>query len=50
MNDVIGFVRQVTQDFLAPDYASTGQNGCPFGVELNAKIEAVDSKMDPVET
>jgi hypothetical protein len=50
MNDVRGSVRQVIQDFLAPELRQHRAELVSIRVELNAKIEAVDSKIDAVES
>ena len=43
MNDVIGSVRQVIQDFLAPELRQHRAELVSIRGELSAKIEAVES-------
>ena len=50
MNDVIGSVRQVIQDFLAPELRQHRAELVSIRGELSAKIEAVESKIGAVET
>jgi hypothetical protein len=50
MNDVIGSVRQVIQDFLAPELRQHRAELVSIRGELAAKIEAVESKIGAVET
>ena len=50
MNEVIGSVRQVIQDFLAPELRQHRAELVSIRSELAAKIEAVESKIGAVET
>jgi chromosome segregation ATPase len=50
MNDVVGSVRQVVQDFLAPELRQHRAELVSIRGELAAKIEAVESKIGAVET
>jgi predicted nuclease with TOPRIM domain len=50
MNDVVGSVRQVIQDFLAPELRQHRAELVSLRGELAAKIEAVESKIGAVET
>jgi len=50
MNDVIGSVCQVMQDFLAPELRQHRAELVSIRGELSAKIEAVESKIGAVET
>jgi len=46
MSDVIGSVRQVMQDFLAPELRQHRAELVSIRVELNAKIDAVEGRLD----
>ena len=50
MNDVVGSVRQVIQDFLAPELRQHRAELLSIRGELAAKIEAVESKIGAVES
>src|SRR5215472_10682828 len=50
MNDVIGSVCQVMQDFLAPELRQHRAELVSIRGELSAKIEAVESKIGAVES
>jgi len=50
MSDVIGSVRQVMQDFLAPELRQHRAELVSIRGELSAKIEVVESKIGAVET
>ena len=50
MNDVIGSVRQVVQDFLAPELRQHRAELVSIRGELSTKIEAVESKIGAAET
>ena len=46
MNDVIGSVRQVVQDFLAPELRQHRAELVAIRTELTTKIEAAESHLD----
>jgi hypothetical protein len=50
MNDVVGSVRQVVQDFLTPELRQHRAELVSIRGELAAKIEAVESKIGAVES